>query len=250
MFAVSNCNTFFKQKAEDSSVLGTNEKQLIFKDTTLKINKLLDIEKKHLKLEIENDNNNEVKEGFIYYSHWNVTHWLSRDKLKLIFNSLTESKIQQYELPLNYAMLKFGITTPKRQAAFLAQIYHESGGLKYWEELASGKAYENRKDLGNVNKGDGVRYKGKSPIQLTGRLNYREFGKKLGVKLEENPELAKEPKTGFLISALFWSARGLNLVADTSTIESFKRITRLINGGYNGLDDRLQHWERIKKVIC
>lgn len=250
MFAVSNCNTFFKQKAEDSSVLGTNEKQLIFKDTTLKISKLLDIEKNHLKLEIENDINNEVKEGFIYYSHWDVTHWLNKDKLKLIFNNLTESKVQQYELPLNYAMLKFGITTPKRQAAFLAQIYHESGGLRFWEELASGQNYENRKDLGNTNKGDGVKYKGRSPIQLTGRLNYREFGKKLGIKLEEYPELAKETKTGFLITALFWSVRGLNLIADTNTTESFKRITRLINGGYNGLEDRLKQWEKVKKVIC
>lgn len=249
MYAKAICTTFFKQESKDSNLLTSDKKQLYFKDSEIKINQLLNVDNGHIKVEIESDKEGKRREGFIYYKHWSLTNWIDLDKLKKVFPYVTKDKIEVYELYLNYAMLKFGINTKSRQAMFLAQIYHESLGLKYWEELASGVAYEGRKDLGNINKGDGVKYKGRSPIQLTGRLNYREFGKKLGIKLEENPELAKEPKTGFLIACLFWSVRGLNLVADKDTIDNFKRVTRIINGGYNGLEDRINQWERIKKII-
>ena len=92
------------------------------------------------------------------------------------------------------------INTCARKAAFLAQIAHESGELIYMEELASGAAYEGRKDLGNTQKGDGKRFKGRGPIQMTGRANYRAGGKVLGLYLEKHPEKVKTPEVGFRTS--------------------------------------------------
>ncbi|MCX7219989.1 MAG: glycoside hydrolase family 19 protein, partial [Burkholderiales bacterium] len=77
---------------------------------------------------------------------------------------------------LNATMLEFNINTPLRLASFLAQVGHESGQLKYLKELASGDAYEGRKDLGNTQAGDGVRFKGRGLIQITGRANYKACG--------------------------------------------------------------------------
>lgn len=141
-----------------------------------------------------------------------------------------------YFLPyLNAAMDEAQITTPLRQAAFLAQLAHESGHLRYWEELADGKAYEGRVDLGNTQKGDGPRYKGRGPIQLTGRKNYRAAGAALGLDLEDVPEHALKPDVGFRVAGWYWTTRGLNALADK---RDFDRITRRINGGLNGKADR------------
>ena len=91
--------------------------------------------------------------------------------------------------PLNAAMAEFSINTPARQASFLAQLAHESGQLVYVRELASGAAYEGRKDLGNVRPGDGVRFRGRGLIQVTGRSNYAACGKALGLDLLAQPAL-------------------------------------------------------------
>src|SRR5690606_11129687 len=128
-----------------------------------------------------------------------------------------------------------GINTKQRQAMFLAQLGHESGGLRYMEEIASGAAYEGRRDLGNTQPGDGTRYKGRGPIQLTGRANYREAGRALGLDLEGNPQQASSPEVGFRVAAWYWNSRGLNQHADAG---NFREVTRRINGGYNGLADR------------
>jgi predicted chitinase len=174
---------------------------------------------------------------------------VSLEQLRKIMPLLSEAKAKAYVGLLNDAMREREIATAKRAEAFLAQLAHESGGLRYFEELASGAAYEGRKDLGNTQKGDGVRYKGRGPIQLTGRSNYRSAGAALGVPLEEHPEMAASPEVGFRVAAWFWATRGLNALADKGDEVAFKEITRRINGGYNGLADREAYWRRARAVL-
>ena len=152
-----------------------------------------------------------------------------------------KSRVQDFLEPLNAAMREFHINTPVRQAAFLAQIAHESGELRYVEEIASGAAYEGRKDLGNTQPGDGMRYKGRGLIQITGRNNYAECGKAMGVDLITNPELLETNDLACRSAAWFWASRGLNDLADKG---DFDRITKRINGGYNGLKERQAYYAK------
>lgn len=133
-----------------------------------------------------------------------------------------------------------------RLAHFLAQLIHESGSFRYMEEIASGQAYEGRKDLGNVNPGDGKLFKGRGPIQITGRANYRRYGKKIGIDLERHPEIAALPSIGLHLALEYWKANGLNTLADADNVLG---ITKLINGGTNGLADRKAHLAKVKGWI-
>jgi len=148
--------------------------------------------------------------------------------------------------PLNAAMAEFGISTPARQAAFIAQVAHESGQLRYVRELASGAAYEGRADLGNTEPGDGIRFKGRGLLQLTGRANYRACGAALGLDLTSHPELLEQPVPACRSAGWFWKTRGLNEFADAG---DQVRITRRINGGTNGLAERLAYFDIARKVI-
>lgn len=134
-----------------------------------------------------------------------------------------------------------------RLAHFMAQIAHESGGFRYMEEIASGTAYENRADLGNMQPGDGKRFKGRGPLQITGRGNYRNYGQEIGIYLEENPELAAIPSIGLHIACEFWKQKGLNALADADDIEG---ITKKVNGGFNGLSDRKQYLDKMKGLLA
>lgn len=147
---------------------------------------------------------------------------------------------------LTEAMREHGIHSAHRQAAFLAQVAHESGSLKYMREIADGSAYEGRLDLGNNEPGDGVRFAGRGPIQVTGRANYARCAVALNMPLVEEPRLLEAPAAGCLASAWWWRDRGCNELADQ---DKFGRITKTINGGYTGLDDRLSHWLRARKVL-
>jgi predicted chitinase/LysM repeat protein len=171
---------------------------------------------------------------------------LSLSQLKTIMPNLSDARARQTLPHLNKAMAEANITTPKRQAAFVAQLAHESAEFRYFEELASGSAYEGRRDLGNVRPGDGVRYKGRGPIQLTGRANYRAAGRALGIDLEGNPKRAAEVDVGFRTAAWFWNSRGLNKYADAG---NFREVTRRINGGYNGLASREAYYRRALNVL-
>lgn len=144
-------------------------------------------------------------------------------------------------------MVEFGITTQSRASMYLAQVLHESAGLNYFEEIADGSAYEGRKDLGNVQPGDGRRYKGRGPIQLTGRSNFRWAGHLLGLPLEDHPQLASNHQVGWRIAGLYWKSRGLNQLAD---VGAFLTITRRINGGTNGLAARNAYLARVSRVDC
>lgn len=143
--------------------------------------------------------------------------------------------LPQFEL----AWEDFGVNTPKRQAAFLAQVGHESGGLRYvreiWGPTEAQMWYEGRKDLGNTEPGDGFKYRGRGLIQITGRANYAEVGEALATDFIDNPELLEEPDMAVRSAMWFWQKHGLNELAD---VGDFSRITIRINGGTNGLADR------------
>jgi putative chitinase len=160
---------------------------------------------------------------------------------------LARDRADKFCEPLSRAMAEFDINTPSRQAAFVAQVGHESGQLRYVRELASGTAYEGRKDLGNTQPGDGVRYKGRGLIQVTGRANYAACGKALGLDLIAHPELLEDPVNACRSAAWFWKTHGLNELAD---VGDQARITRRINGGTNGLADRLALFEVAEQVIA
>lgn len=168
------------------------------------------------------------------------------DELRPIMPNCPAPKRTDYLPFIQQAMQEFEITSYLREAAFLAQLAHESGELRYMEEIASGAAYENRANLGNTQPGDGKRYKGRGPIQLTGRANYTKYGQLLGLDLVNNPTIAATKEVGFRIAGQFWKLNGLNELADQ---QQFKAITKRINGGYNGLDDRIKYYERAKKVL-
>ena len=139
------------------------------------------------------------------------------------------------ESSLKAAMDKAGYTDQTERAMFLAQMAHESGNFKYDEEIHDGSNYEGRSDLGNTQPGDGVRYKGRGYIQLTGRANYRHYGKKLGVDLEGQPELAKRPDIAAAVAVGYWNERVNREAARQGDVRT---VTKNINGGYNGLADR------------
>lgn len=159
---------------------------------------------------------------------------------------LARSRAAAFLAPLNAAMLEFGITTPARQASFLSQVGHESGQLRYVRELASGQAYEGRVDLGNVRAGDGVRFRGRGLLQVTGRTNYSACGKALGLDLLTQPELIEQTVNACRSAGWFWQTRGLNALADAGDQE---RVTRRINGGVNGLAERLALFVVAQRVL-
>jgi hypothetical protein len=103
--------------------------------------------------------------------------------------------------------------------------------------------------LGNTEAGDGKRFKGRGPIQITGRANYRRFGDLLGIELVSDPALAALPALAFRIAGLFWSKKGLNELADRATGDAFREITRRINGGFNGLEDRQKFYAVARTVL-
>ena len=134
------------------------------------------------------------------------------------------------------------INTPQRLAHFLAQLTHESGGFRWmteiWGPTPAQVRYEGRLDLGNTQPGDGKRYMGRGPLQLTGRANYRNTGRRIGYPLEAQPELASQIGVGSIVACDYWTMRNLNGWADRGGLLSVRPITRAVNGGLNGLQDR------------
>lgn len=174
---------------------------------------------------------------------------LTEDTVGLIFSNARLPLVQKYWSHLEPAMLRYEINTPLRQAHFLAQIGHESGELRYNEELASGAAYEGRGNLGNTEPGDGVRFKGRGLIQLTGRANYTSYGNAINQNLTDGDNMKKvadDPALAVDVACWFWKTRDLNTHADR---DDAMKITRRINGGTNGLKDRLRLLQRAKPVL-
>ncbi len=202
---------------------------------------------------------------------------ITDDSLKQIMPKLPEAKRAGLLPPLQNAMNEFAVNTPKREAAFLAQIAHESGELtifaenlnysakglmatwpKRFPDLATAQKYErnpeklanyvyaNRVGNGNEASGDGWKFRGRGPIQITGRENYQKYGSRLNVDLVNAPDKAATPDVGFRVAGLYWRENGLNELADG---EMFETITKRINGGLKGLEDRLKYYTRAKMVL-
>lgn len=163
-----------------------------------------------------------------------------------------------YDQPLLDACALFNINTPARLAAFLAQIGHESASFRLvrevWGPTPAQQRYEGRKDLGNVHQGDGIRYLGRGLMQITGRANYAAARDRLRKRLstemvpdfEAHPMELEAPQWACLAAAEYWAAHRCNEAADAG---DFEAITRRINGGLNGFEDRKQRWERAKQAL-
>ena len=152
---------------------------------------------------------------------------------------------------LNRAMATYDISTPLRRAHFLAQVCHESGGLVWNEELASGADYEGRRDLGNTEPGDGRRFKGRGLIQLTGRANYRQYAAHCRERgdapdFEAEPARVADPPHAAAVAGWYWDSRELNDHADADDVVT---VTRRVNGGTNGLDDRERYLRLAKAAL-
>lgn len=235
-------------------------------------------------------------------------------QLQAIMPRLPAARAADYLPHVNAAMVEFGISSPARMAAFLAQLAHESGELRWWEEgphkmpvdgcrmclrwwnwhdkpegHPAGAQYEDRQDLGNTEPGDGVKFKGRGPLQITGRANYRAVS--LGLKLDQGmgasmvhqpgaqtfleryPERLLEPALGFRASAWFWGTHSvsrlpgiapgkvsLNEAADAVeghwaldhvhiATACFDAISRALNGGLNGASERWAYYLRAREVL-
>lgn len=151
---------------------------------------------------------------------------------------------------LQAAADEFDISTPLRVAHWLAQIAHESMALRFTRELwgptPAQLKYEGRRDLGNVAVGDGKFYLGRGLIQLTGRANYTRAAEALGIDCVINPGLLENPDNACRVAGWFWQTHGLNELADTDDAEA---VTRRVNGGLNGLEDRKQYLARAKVAL-
>ncbi|MDI2145901.1 glycoside hydrolase family 19 protein [Pseudomonas sp. ITA] len=156
---------------------------------------------------------------------------------------------------LNKAMVRYEIDTLKRVAAFIAQIGHESGELRYLRELGS-NAYLSKYDTGELARrlgnspdadGDGQRYCGRGLIQITGLSNYRECGNALKLDLVNHPQWLEQPEYACLSAAWYWHSRCLNALADKG---AFEAITRRINGGLNGQAERLALYKLALSVLA
>lgn len=205
--------------------------------------------------------------------------------LAVLTNSVAKEKVDAWIEPLNGAMTEWNINTPARQAAFLAQILHESGELQHlvenlnysadrlrqvWpsrfpsDEVAAqygthaekiaNKVYASRLGNGDESSGDGWKFRGRGLIQLTGRENYAKCGKALEVDLLATPEVLAEPAGAAHSAAWYWALLKLNDLADDepgtdNATDRFIRITRLINGGTNGLQQRLNYWRACQRAL-
>lgn len=154
-------------------------------------------------------------------------------------------RAERWVAPITAAMAEYDVNTKFRQCAFLAQTAHESGRFMYvrelWGPTPAQLGYEGRKDLGNTRPGDGARYRGRGLIQVTGRHNYALASEALGLDLLTHPELLEDPDNAARSAGWFWKGHGLNELADQ---QLFSAITRRINGGLNGLDDRTALYHR------
>ena len=178
----------------------------------------------------------------------------AKEKLAIVMPQATRKSIDRYYEPLLAAMPKYGITSELQIAHFLAQLAHESGSFLYPEELASGAAYEGRKDLGNTQPGDGKRFKGRGLIQLTGRSNYTRYTKynaSTGIDFVAEPErIANDPLYAVDAACWFWFDRHIGPLADRDDV---KAVTKAINGLADGpnthLKSRIEFLFRAKSLI-
>lgn len=199
-------------------------------------------------------------------------------KFKEITGIKDEVKLKSLFDGINEVSVKYSINTPLRMAHFLAQIMHESLDFtavkenlnystkallltfpKYFtpeqakdcernQEKIGNRAYASRMGNGDIKSGDGYKFRGRSYIMITGKINYTDVGKSLGIDLISKPELLEEPKYALLASAWWWNSRNLNTVADKA-LKDVKSVTKIVNGGYNHLNDRQERFNKIYPIL-
>lgn len=173
---------------------------------------------------------------------------ITAQQLKRIMPNASIANAELYAPLLTFGMAKWKINTFEQATAFLANVGHESGELNYTEEIASGAAYEGRKDLGNTEPGDGKRYKGRGLIQLTGRTNYTLMGLLLDQDFINNPTLLKQPPFAAESACAFWWNSRLDVIATSEA--QFRQVVKKINGGYNGMEHREKLYALARKVLA
>lgn len=174
---------------------------------------------------------------------------LTKEQVIDIFELTTRKQKERVDvyLPLLLQFMELThIDNKQRVAAFLATIGHESARFKYTEEIASGKKYEGREDLGNLISGDGPKYKGRGLIQITGRYNYEHLSIDYGEDFINFPEKLAEPYYAVMSACWFWNRKYLNAIADEG---DFKKLTKKVNGGLNGWEDRLHIYNRALLIL-
>jgi predicted chitinase len=164
-------------------------------------------------------------------------------KLREIMPRLDAGRAESFQKPLADAMKEFGINTPKRRAAFLAQVAQESHELKHFEELVSGA---NAFGAGNTNSHDTTTFRARGPLMMAGRANYKAAGQALKLDLEHNPDLVLKPEVGFRVAGWYWKTQGLNELADRGDIRG---ITQRVHGDYAGLDARQKYYKQAKLAL-
>jgi putative chitinase len=182
---------------------------------------------------------------------------LTLEQLEQMVPAASDKKRLLFLMPINYTLREFHINTRLRVAAFMAQITHESGSLHYVEEIADGTAYNNRSDLGNTRPEAieiarlhdipvGTLYKGHGLIQITGYDNHWKVGEALGIAAAYEPKLLCKPQYAARSAGWFWNKHGCNYLADQ---DRFTAITKTINGGLNGQEERLALYRNNLKVL-
>jgi putative chitinase len=175
-----------------------------------------------------------------------VTDWtIDPGALRHVCPNLSERDAARIADGLGEAFARYDINTPRRAAMAVAQWAHESDHFRTATEYASGDDYEGRSDLGNINPGDGRRFKGRGRIMITGRANYEEIARAFGIDCINRPELLAESPHSELASGWWWNSRGCNAFCDR---DDFVGLTRKINGGLNGLEDRKRFYARAQQV--
>jgi putative chitinase len=202
--------------------------------------------------------------------------YITHEQLCSFFEDTDEEWLKEFVEPLNNAFEEFEINTPQRIAMFLAQVGHESGGLsvfsenlnysgdrlkqifpKYFKtvnpaeyaknpEKIANRVYASRMGNGDEASGDGFRFRGRGAIQLTGRTNYTTCGADLEVDLINNPDWLEEPEGAIRSAAWFWDSRDLNQWADKGDVVT---VTKKINGGTIGLEDRKELYEEALEIF-
>lgn len=205
---------------------------------------------------------------------------VTAEQLRRVMPLVKANEADLYAPLLSAAMTEGGIDTPVCAAIFLAQMAHESGQLQRWAENLNYSAqrlmavwpkrfptiniaaqyarqpeklanfvYANRNGNGGPESGDGWKYRGRGPFQITGKDNYITCGESLSLPLTAQPDLLEQPQHGFRSAVWYWNSRQLSPLADAGTAAAFEMITRKINGGLNGLAERRAYWQTAKKVF-
>lgn len=176
---------------------------------------------------------------------------LQEGQLIRLVTGLKKARESELIVALTPALSEFEITTSARVCACLAQFAHETVGFKFLRELGNEEylsKYDFRADLGNNAPGMGARYRGRGFIQLTGLFNYQKAEAALDLALVKNPELLEQLDVAARVSCWWWKSHGLNELADGDGVAAFKKITKVINGGYNGLNSRINYWTTAKTI--